>query len=96
MYVVWLSPGGRGGFTGISRVCRDMSWLSSTSGSSRHCCIWGKVVWVVWYNSDVVRVKVQGREIRIGRIQICVRDIIVLVVGINPVTAEWYWPVLVG
>ena len=51
---------------------------------------------VVWYNSDVVKVKVQGREIRIGRIQICVRDIIVLVVGINPVTAEWCWPVLVG
>ena len=34
MYVVWLSPSGRGGFTGISRECRDMSWLSSTSGSS--------------------------------------------------------------
>ena len=55
-----------------------------------------KGLWVVWYNSDVVKVKVQGREIRIGRIQICVRDIIVLVVGINPVTAEWCWPVLVG
>ena len=53
-------------------------------------------LWVVWYNSDVVKVKVQGREIRIGRIQICVRVIIVLVVGINPVTAEWCWPVLVG
>ena len=53
-------------------------------------------LWVVWYNSDVVKVKVQGREIRIGRIQICVRDIIVLVVGINPVTAEWCWPILVG
>ena len=53
-----------------------------------------KGLWVVWYNSDVV--KVQGREIRIGRTQICVRDIIVLVVGINPVTAEWCWPVLVG
>ena len=55
-----------------------------------------KGLWVVWYNSDVVKVKVQGREISIGRIQICVRDIIVLVVGINPVTAEWCWPVLVG
>ena len=55
-----------------------------------------KGLWVVWYNSDVVKVKVQGREICIGRIQICVRDIIVLVVGINPVTAEWCWPVLVG
>ena len=54
------------------------------------------VLWVAWYNSDVVKVKVQGREIRIGRIQICVRVIIVLVVGINPVTAEWCWPVLVG
>ena len=47
-----------------------------------------KGLWVVWYNSDVVKVKVQGREIRIDKIQICVRDI-VLVVGINPVTAEW-------
>ena len=55
-----------------------------------------KGLWVVWYNSDVVKVKVQRREIRIGRIQICVRVIIVLVVGINPVTAEWCWPVLVG
>ena len=55
-----------------------------------------KGLWVVWYNSDVVKVKVQGREIRIGRIQICVRDIIVPVMGINPVTAEWCWPVLVG
>ena len=44
-----------------------------------------KGLWVVWYNSDVVRL----RQIRIGRIQICVRDIIALVAGINPVTAEW-------
>ena len=42
MYVVWLSPGGSGGFTGIFPGCRDMSWLSSTSGSSRHCCILGE------------------------------------------------------
>ena len=48
-----------------------------------------KGLWVVWYNSDVVKVKVQGREIRIDRIQICVRVIMVLVAGINPVTAEW-------
>ena len=58
-------------------------------------------LWVVWYNSDVVKVKAQGREIRIGRIQISVRVIIVLVAGINPVTAEWWWlgeglPVLMG
>ena len=32
-------------------------------------------LWVVWYNSCVVKVKAQGREIRIGRIQICVRVI---------------------
>ena len=58
-------------------------------------------LWVVWYNSDVVKVKAQGREIRIDRVQICVSVIIVLVAGINPVTAEWWWlgeglPVLVG
>ena len=46
-------------------------------------------LWVVWYNSDVFKVKVQGREICIDRIQICVRVIMVLVAGINPVTAEW-------
>ena len=45
-----------------------------------------KGLWLVWYDSDVVKVKAQGREIRIGRILICVRVIIVLVVGINPVT----------
>ena len=38
---------------------------------------------------SVVKVKALGREIRIGRILICVRVIIVLVVGINPVTVEW-------
>ena len=48
-----------------------------------------KGLWVVWYNSDVVKVKAQGREIRIGRILISVRVIIVLVVGIHPVTVEW-------
>ena len=32
----------RGGFTGISRECRDMSWLSSTSGSpARNTQQWG-------------------------------------------------------
>ena len=36
MYVVWLSPSRCSGFTGISRECRDMSWLSSTSGSPVH------------------------------------------------------------
>ena len=36
MYVVWLSPSGRDGFAGISRECRDMSWLSATSGSPVH------------------------------------------------------------
>ena len=44
---------------------------------------------VVWYNSDVFKVKAKGREICIGRIQICVRVIMVLVAGIIPVTAEW-------
>ena len=50
-----------------------------------------KGLWVLWYNSDVVKVKAQGREICTGRILIYmyVRVIIVLVVGINPVTVEW-------
>ena len=48
-----------------------------------------KGLWVVWYDNDVVKVKAQEREIRISRILICVRVIIVPVVGINPVTVEW-------
>ena len=40
-------------------------------------------------DAETLLVKVQGREICIDRIQICVRVIIVLVAGINPVTAEW-------
>ena len=50
-----------------------------------------KGLWVVWYNSDMVKVKAQGREIRTGRILIYVRVIIVLVVGINPVTVAYSW-----
>ena len=34
-----------------------------------------KGLWVVWCNSGEVRVKEQGRGIRIDRIQICVRII---------------------
>ena len=43
-----------------------------------------KGLWVVWYNSGVVRLRHKR-----GKIQICLRVITVLVVGINPVTAEW-------
>ena len=32
-----------------------MTWLSSTSGSPRHCCIWGKGLWVVWCSSDKIQ-----------------------------------------
>ena len=48
--------------------CRDMSWLSSTSGSPRHCCIWGKGLWVVWCNSGEVMLRLRGREILIDMI----------------------------
>ena len=37
MYVVWLSPSERGGFTGTFRESELYP-----SGSLRHCCIWGK------------------------------------------------------
>ena len=37
-----------------------------------------KGLWVVWYNSDMFKIKAQGREIRPDRIQICVRVVIVL------------------
>ena len=39
---------------------------------------WENGIWVVWCNSGEIRVKEQGREIRIDRIQICVRIIDVM------------------
>ena len=75
MYVVLLSTGGSGGFTGISRdaeVCPDFppppaDLVTVASGE--------KGLWVVWCNSGEVRFKERGREIRIDMIQICVRII---------------------
>ena len=69
---------------------REIRYMGEQYKTSRVTVASGeKGLWVVWYDSDVVKVKAQGREIRIGRILICVRVIIVLVVGINPVTMEW-------
>ena len=38
-------------------------------------CSWTYLLKIseLWYNSDVVRLRNKGREIRTGRIQICVR-----------------------
>ena len=73
--MVWLSPGGSGGFTSISRdseMCPGFpppqaALVTVTSGEMG--------LWVVWCNSGEVRFKERGKEICIDRIQICVRII---------------------
>ena len=85
MYVVWLSPAGCGGFTGISRdaeMCSGFpppqaALITGASGESG--------LWVVWCNSGEIRVKEQGREIRIDRIQLYVRIIDV-----------WWWALILS
>ena len=61
MYVVWLSPGGSSGFTGISRdaeICPGFpppqaALVTVASGEKGLC--------VVWCSSGEVRFKGQGR-----------------------------------
>ena len=73
MYVVWLSPAGCSGFIGLSREAE----MCSGFPPPQTALVAVASLWVVWCNSGEVRVKEQGREIRIDRIQICVRIIIV-------------------
>ena len=83
--MVWLSPGGSGGFTGIFRdaeICPGFpppqtAVVTVTSGE--------KKLWVVWCNSGEVRFKERGREICIDMIQICVRIIDV-----------WWWALILS
>ena len=44
-----------------------------------------KGLWVVWYDSDVVKAKAQGREIRIDRIQ----DVLEL-------SLYWWWALILS
>ena len=74
-YVVWLSPGGCGGvsqaYPRYAEICPGFP-----PPQAARVTVGEKGLLVVWYNSDMVKAKAQGREIRIGRILICVRVII--------------------
>ena len=73
--MVWLSPAGYGGFTGISRNAEMCSGFPPPQAALDTVASGEKGLWVVWCNSGNIRVKEQGREIRIDRIQIYVRII---------------------
>ena len=55
--VVWLSPSERGGFTDLYILeSRDVSWQAA-----RFTVVSGeKGFWVVWYDSDMVRLRTKG------------------------------------
>ena len=78
MYVVWLSPAGCGGFTGLSRDAEMCSGFPPRQAALVSVASGEKGLWVAWCNSG--EVKEQGMEIRIDRIQIYVRIIDV-----------WWW-----
>ena len=85
MYVVWLSPAGCGGFTDIFRdaeICPGFPppQAALVTGASGE-----KGLWSVSCNRGEIRVKEQGREIRIDRIQIYVRIIDV-----------WWWALILS
>ena len=73
--MVWLSPGGSGGFTGISRDAEMCPGFPPSQAALVTVASGEKGLWVVWCNSGEVRFNEQGREIRIDRIQIFVRII---------------------
>ena len=68
MYVVWLSPAGCGGFTGMSRDAEICSGFPPPQAPLVTVASWEKGLWVVCCKSGETRVKDQGREIRIDRI----------------------------
>ena len=85
MYEVWLSPAGCGGLTGISRDAEMCSGFPPPQAAVVTVASGKKGLWVVWCNSDEVRVKEQGREIRNDRIQKCDRIIDV-----------WWWALILS
>ena len=85
MYVIWLSSVGCGGFTGISRDAEMCSGIPQPQVALVTVASGKRGLWVVWCNSGEVKVKEQGREICIDRIQICVRIIDV-----------WWWALILS
>ena len=71
--MVWLSPSECGGFTGTFREAEMCPGFPPPQAARVTVISGEKGLWVVWYNSDVVMLRNKGREIRIGRIQLCVR-----------------------
>ena len=85
MYVVWLSPAGCDGFTGISRDAEMCSGFPPPQAALVTVASGKRGPWVVWCNSCEVKLKEQEREIRIDRIQVCVRIINV-----------WWWALILS
>ena len=50
MYVVWLSPGGSGGFTGIFRDAEICPGFPQPQTALVTVAPGGKGIWVVWCN----------------------------------------------
>ena len=57
--MVWLSPGGRGGFTGTFREAEMCPGFPPPQAAR----VTGeKGLWVVWYKSDVARLRNKGAK----------------------------------
>ena len=69
MYVVWLSPGGFGGFTGIFRDAETCPGFPPPKAALATVASGEKGLWVVWCNSDEDRFKGQGGKTSIMGIQ---------------------------
>ena len=68
MYVVWLSPAGYSGFTGISRDLQMCSGLPPPQAALVTVASGEKGPCVVWCNSGGERFRIIGRGILIGMI----------------------------
>ena len=68
MYVVWLSPGGSGGFTGIFRNAEICPGFPPPQAALVTVASVEKGRWVVWYNSGKVILRHRGRDILNGMI----------------------------
>ena len=68
MYVVWRSPGGSCGFTGISRDAEICPGFPPPQASLVTVASGKRGLRVVWCNSGEVMLGLRGREILIGMI----------------------------
>ena len=60
--MVWLSPSERGGFTGTFREAEMCPGFPPPQAARITVVSGEKGLWVVWYNSDVVRLRNRGRK----------------------------------